>query len=67
MKTKEIRERSEKDLRERIEASRGSLNQMLLNHAVSPLEDTSQIKKAKKDITKMLTVLSEIENKKQSK
>lgn len=58
---------SEKDLRERIEASRGSLNQMVLNHAVSPLEDTSQIKKAKKDITKMLTVLSEIENKKQSK
>ena len=67
MKTKEIREMSEKDLRERIEASRGSLNQMLLNHAVSPLEDTSQIKKAKKDITKMLTILSEIENKKQSK
>jgi large subunit ribosomal protein L29 len=67
MKTKEIREMSEKDLRERIETSRGTLNQMLLNHAVSPLEDTSQIKKAKKDITKMLTVLSEIENKKQSK
>ncbi len=67
MKTKEIREMSEKDLRERIETSKGALNQMLLNHAVSPLEDTSQIKKAKKDITKMLTVLSEIENKKQSK
>ena len=49
MKTKEIREMSEKDLRERIEASRGSLNQMVLNHAVSPLEDTSQIKKAKKE------------------
>jgi large subunit ribosomal protein L29 len=67
MKTKEIREMSEKDLRERIETSRGSFNQMVLNHAVSPLEDTSQIKKAKKDITKMLTILSEIENKKQSK
>ena len=67
MKTKEIREMSEKDLRERIETSKSSLNQMLLNHAVSPLEDTSQIKKAKKDITKMLTILSEIENKKQSK
>ena len=67
MKTKEIREMSEKDLRERIETSKGSLNQMLLNHAVSPLEDTSQIRKAKKDITKMLTILSEIENKKQAK
>ena len=58
---------SEKDLRERIETSKSSLNQMLLNHAVSPLEDTSQIRKAKKDITKMLTILSEIENKKQAK
>jgi len=67
MEIKEIREMSEKDLRERIETSRAALNQMLLSHAVSPLENTSQIKKAKKDITRMLTVLSEIENKKQSK
>ena len=67
MDIKEIREMSEKDLRERIETSRAALNQMLLNHAVSPLENTSQIKKAKKDITRMLTILTEIENKKQSK
>lgn len=67
MDTKEIREMSEKELREKIETSRAALNQMLLNHAVSPLENTSQIKKAKKDITRMLTVLTEIENKKQSK
>ncbi|MBR2135293.1 MAG: 50S ribosomal protein L29 [Bacteroidales bacterium] len=67
MDIKEIREMSEKDLRERIETNRAALNQMLLNHAVSPLENTSQIKKAKKDITRMLTVLTEIENKKQSK
>ena len=67
MDIKEIREMSEKDLRERIETSRAALNQMLLNHAVSPLENTSQIKKAKKDITRMLTVLTEIENKKQSR
>ena len=67
MDIKEIREMSEKDLRERIETSRAALNQMLLNHAVSPLENTSQIKKAKKDITRMLTVLTEIEKKKQSK
>ena len=36
MDIKEIREMSEKDLRERIETSRAALNQMLLNHAVSP-------------------------------
>ena len=67
MEIKEIREMSEKDLRERIQTSRAALDQMLLNHAVSPLENTSQIRKAKKDITRMLTVLTEIENKKQSK
>ena len=67
MDTKEIREMSEKDLREKIETSRAALDQMLLNHAVSPLENTSQIRKAKKDITRMLTVLTEIENKKQAK
>lgn len=67
MKTKEIREMSEKDLRERLETNRGSLNQLILNHAVSPLEDTSQIKKAKKDISRMLTILSEIEAKKTKK
>ena len=67
MDIKEIRDMSEKDLRERIETSRAALNQMILNHAVSPLENTSQIRKAKKDITRMLTVLTEIENKKQSK
>ena len=67
MDIKEIREMSEKDLRERIETSRAALNQMVLNHAVSPLENTSQIRKAKKDITRMLTILTEIENKKQSK
>ncbi|MBP5390609.1 MAG: 50S ribosomal protein L29 [Bacteroidales bacterium] len=67
MDTKEIREMSEKELREKIDTSRAALNQMLLNHAVSPLENTSQIKKAKKDITRMLTILTEIENKKQSK
>ncbi|MBR3303019.1 MAG: 50S ribosomal protein L29 [Bacteroidales bacterium] len=67
MEIKEIREMSEKDLRERIQTSRAALDQMLLNHAVSPLENTSQIRKAKKDITRMLTVLTEIENKKQAK
>ena len=46
MDIKEIREMSEKDLRERIETNRAALNQMLLNHAVSPFENTSQIKKS---------------------
>lgn len=62
MKIKEIRELSEKDLRERIETERVALDQMRMNHAISPLEDSSKIGKTKKNIARMLTVLSQIEN-----
>ncbi|MBO7204684.1 MAG: 50S ribosomal protein L29 [Bacteroidales bacterium] len=63
MKSNEIREMSVKDLRERIEAEKANLQQMKLNHAVSPIEDTSKIRKAGKDIARMLTILTELENK----
>ncbi len=62
MKAKEIREMSVSDLRDRIEAERAALAQMKMNHAISPLEDSSKISKTKKDIARMLTVLSEMEN-----
>lgn len=62
MKIAEIRELSEKDLRERLETEKAALNQLKMNHAISPLEDSSKIKKARKDIARMLTVLSQIEN-----
>ncbi|MBQ3175647.1 MAG: 50S ribosomal protein L29 [Bacteroidales bacterium] len=62
MKIAEIREIPAKDLRERLESEVAALNQMKMNHAISPLEDSSKIKKARKDIAKMLTVLSQIEN-----
>lgn len=62
MKIKEIRELSAKDLRERIETERVSLDKLRLNHAISPLENTSLIKKSRKDIARMLTVLSQLEN-----
>ncbi len=62
MKTSEIREMSIKDLRERIETEKANLSQMKLNHAVSPIEDTSKIRKAGKDIARMLTILTEKEN-----
>ncbi len=62
MKISEIRELSVKDLQERLETERVNLNQMKMNHAISPLEDSSKIKKARKNIARMLTVLSQIEN-----
>ena len=59
MKTSEIREMAIKDLQERIEAEKQALAQMKINHVISPLEDTSKIKKAKTDIARMMTVLAE--------
>ena len=61
MKTSEIREMSVNDLRDRIATEKANLVQMKMNHAISPMEDTSKIKKAKKDIARMLTVLAEAE------
>ena len=62
MKITEIRELSATDLRERLDAERANLDQLKMNHAISPLEDSSQIKKARKNIARMLTVLSQLEN-----
>ena len=61
MKIAEIRELSVKDLQERIDAERANLDTLKMNHAISPLEDSSQIKKARKNIARMLTVLSQLE------
>lgn len=61
MKANEIREMSIKDLRDRIETEKANLVQMRLNHAVSPIEDTSKIRKSKKDIARMLTILTQKE------
>lgn len=61
MKTQEIREMSVADLRDRIDAEKQNLNKMKMNHVISPLEDTSVIKKAKNDIARMLTVLAQKE------
>ncbi|MCF0165336.1 MAG: 50S ribosomal protein L29 [Bacteroidales bacterium] len=61
MKAQEIREMAVKDLRERIEAERQNLNSMRMNHVISPLEDTSKIKKTKTDIARMMTILAEKE------
>jgi len=62
MKAKEIREMAENDIRERIVAEEANLVQMKMNHVISPMEDTSKIRKARKDIARMKTILTEIEN-----
>lgn len=61
MKTQEILELSVKDLRERIESEKTNLVRMKMNHAISPLDDLSQIKKAKRNIARMLTLMGQME------
>ena len=61
MKASEVREMSIADLRERIEAEKANLDSMKVNHTISPLEDTSKIAKARKDIARMMTILAEKE------
>ena len=61
MKASEIREMSIADIRERIEIEQSNLDTMKVNHTISPLEDTSKIAKARKDIARMMTILAEKE------
>ena len=62
MKASEVREMSIADLRERIELEKANLDTMKMNHTISPLEDTSKINKARKDIARMMTILAEKES-----
>ena len=61
MKVSEVREMSVADLRDRIEVEKKNLENMKVNHAISPLEDTSVFKKTRQDIARMITVLAEKE------
>ena len=62
MKASEVREMSIADLRERIETEKANLDSMKVNHTISPLEDTSKIAKARRDIARMMTILAEKES-----
>ena len=61
MKVSEAREMSVADLRDRIEVEKANLDSMKINHAISPLEDTSKFKKTRQDIARMITILAEKE------
>ena len=61
MKISEVREMSVADLRDRIAVEKANLDTMRINHAISPLEDTSKFKKTRQDIARMMTDLAEKE------
>lgn len=64
MKISEIRQIPAAELAERLDAEVENYTQLKLNHAVSPLENPSQIKAARRTIARMKTVLGEIQNNK---
>ena len=57
MKSAEIKDMTVQDLQERIDAEKAKLSQLKVQHAVSPVEDPSIIKKSRRDIARMLTIL----------
>ena len=57
MKIKEVREFDTKDLQEKLETEVAKYNQMKLNHAISPLQNPSEIKATRHTIARMKTEL----------
>lgn len=61
MKPAEVREMSIADLHDRIQVEKKRLDTLRLNHSLSPVENTSEFKKIRKDIARMITILAEKE------
>jgi large subunit ribosomal protein L29 len=61
MKMKELHELETSALVEKLESAEASLNQMKLNHQITPLENPSQIKSTRRDIARMNTELRQRE------
>ncbi len=61
MKIAEVRELSTKELLERIEAETISLNQMVINHSITPMDNPTKIKQLRRTIARMKTDLRQRE------
>ncbi|MBR6980570.1 MAG: 50S ribosomal protein L29 [Prevotella sp.] len=61
MKINEVRELSTQDLVERLEGAMANLQQLKMNHAITPLENPMQIRMVRKDIARMKTELRQRE------
>jgi large subunit ribosomal protein L29 len=56
-KQEEIRELPEKDLIERLDAEIIELNQLQINHTITPLDNSGLIKEKRRDIARLKTEL----------
>lgn len=61
----ELLELSEKDLKEKLEAEKVALNQLKINHTITPLDNSGSIREKRRDIARIHTELRarELKNK----
>jgi large subunit ribosomal protein L29 len=57
MKTREIKELTVKELKERLDNDKAILSSLKLNHTISPLDNPSQIRDVRKRIARVATEL----------
>ena len=61
MKAKESKELTTAEIAERLDAEKAKLNNMKLNHTISPLDNPLQIREARKTIARLATELRQRE------
>ena len=61
MKIAEVRELTDKELAERVDAEKIALNLLEVNHSVSPLDNPSDIKAKRRTIARMMTEIRQRE------
>ncbi len=61
MNTAEIKEMATADLVEKVAAEKANYDQMVINHAISPLENPAQIKQLRRTIARLKTELRQRE------
>ncbi len=59
MKPAEIKELTDKEIVERIDALETQLLKLKMNHAISPLDNPMKIVETRKDIARMKTIITE--------
>ena len=59
MKSIDIRELSSEELSKRIAEEKGQLSKMKLNHGISPLENPTKIRIARRVIARLETILNQ--------
>ena len=61
MKAAELRELSIEDLKEKLAQESRTLNSLVLNHAVSPIENPTVIKSNRRLVARLKTILKQKE------